>query len=223
MLHRPSVGRLGLIGDVHGARPQLERALEHFARAGVDAVAAVGDFLDGPPDEVSDFDGCLDSLRQEQVICVRGNHDRWALEDLYRSAPNWVRCHELRADNVAFLETLPATFSFDTPQGEAVLCHAVGRDDMSFINPDTPVQEIVQNSAYAELRRAGVRFVLCGHTHQHMVRHVDGTTIINAGALRMAAFPGFTLVDFEAAHVEYHPFERPSSAGVPWQTPLRSP
>jgi predicted phosphodiesterase len=208
MLVRPFIHRLGLIGDVHGARPELERALEHFTRVGVDAVAAVGDFVDGPPFGPSDFDGCLDLIRREHILSVRGNHDRWALGGHFRLGPGMVTRAQLKPENVTFLGSLPRTLSFDTPLGEALLCHGVGTDDMTFLDADTPLLEALRMPAFARLIRSGFRFVLCGHTHNHMVRHFGQLTVVNGGALTQAELPGFTLIDFEAARVEFHAFTR---------------
>lgn len=212
MLVRPFVQRLGLIGDVHGARPELEQALAHFDRVGVDAVAAVGDYVDAPAFAEPDFDGCLSLLREAGAFCVRGNHDRWALTHKRRLWPGCVLKAELSEESQAFLEGLPTTIKFRTVHGEALLCHGLGTDDMSVLRNDTPLLTALHIPSLARLIRDGPRFVLCGHTHKHMVRDFGELTVINAGALTLSHAPGFTLIDFEAGHVEFHAFGAPQDA-----------
>ncbi len=68
--------KLGLISDLHGDPVALELAWSHLTVLGADRIVCAGDLVGyGPlPDKVVAF---VDS---RGVPCVRGNHDRWAVE-----------------------------------------------------------------------------------------------------------------------------------------------
>jgi len=72
-------------------------------------------------------------------------------------------------------------------------------------------------TALTELQRdPDVALMLAGHTHERMVRKLEGLTAINAGTLHRDGAPGFLVVDLEARAVlaydlrdgAIHPAER---------------
>ena len=99
---RPVVQRLGIIGDVHAEGVRLAQALAYLDSAQVDLTICTGDIVDGL--------GCpersLRLLQQHQVKTVRGNHDRWLLEDRVRHVPNAHRRQNLAADSTIYLLTV---------------------------------------------------------------------------------------------------------------------
>ena len=68
--------KLGIISDIHGDKLALELAWAHLTVLGADRIVCAGDLVGyGPhPDEVVAF------VREYRIACVRGNHDRWAIE-----------------------------------------------------------------------------------------------------------------------------------------------
>jgi predicted phosphodiesterase len=99
------VTKLGVLGDVHCEDAIVAAALELFAREGVERTLAVGDLVDGLGDPMR----TLDLLRG--VDAVRGNHDRWLLNNELRdmadvTAPAVVEpCRE-------WLASLPVTRTY---------------------------------------------------------------------------------------------------------------
>ena len=67
--------KLGIISDIHGDAAALERAFTHLTAMRVGQIVCAGDLVGyGPfPDRVVAF------LREQSILSVRGNHDRWAL------------------------------------------------------------------------------------------------------------------------------------------------
>jgi len=200
----PQVTRLGLIGDVHTERVRLEGALAHLARLQPDRIACTGDLPDGPNDARA-VAACCEALRQARALTVSGNHDRWLQDGEMRQLPGATDRDELDAATSSFLAGLPATLELDTPAGRVLLCHGLGADDMTGVQPydhgpaldaNEPLQRLLQQARY--------RYVISGHTHRPMVRAISGLTIINAGTLLREHAPCCSLVDFGARRIRFY-------------------
>ncbi len=122
--------RLGLISDVHGDPLALERAWAHLTALGADRIVCAGDVVGyGPlPDRV------VTLLKQHEIDCVRGNHDRWALErgpggidEFGGSTPG--------AETLEYLGRLPFDRLVADGSRVAVVVHGSPRSDMEFLTP----------------------------------------------------------------------------------------
>jgi putative phosphoesterase len=193
--------RAGIIGDLHGEHEQLERLLDEFERAGVDAVLCVGDIVDG----VGDVNRCCALLEERAVHSVAGNHDRWLLSDELRELPDATPASAVTARSRAFLEKLPVKRYFETPRGRLMLCHGVGDDDMAQVKADHLEFELQLNKPLGRvLRGARCDFMVAGHTHQTMVRRIQHLTVINAGTVYRRYEQRAGLVDFELGNVQFY-------------------
>ena len=68
--------RIAAIGDVHGNSAALEAVLRDVDRVGSDLVVNLGDHVSGPLDAA----GTAELIAGRDMLCIRGNHDRWLLE-----------------------------------------------------------------------------------------------------------------------------------------------
>ena len=68
--------RIAAIGDIHGNSAALEAVLRDIDRCEVDRIVNVGDHFSGP----LDARGTADLLQSRDIISIRGNHDRWLIE-----------------------------------------------------------------------------------------------------------------------------------------------
>src|SRR3954467_7076986 len=95
--------RLGLIADVHADPRALEGAPRGLDRYGVDQILCAGDLVGygGQPDAV------VAMLRDRAIPCIRGNHDRWALERRQTIGPRGWQRAVLREETWEFLHALP--------------------------------------------------------------------------------------------------------------------
>ena len=123
--------RAAALGDIHTEDLLLEQSLV-FIRQQVDTILGVGDIVDG----FGDVNRCCDLLRTNGVHVVRGNHERWLLNDEMRMLNDASKYADIRPDLIVWLETLPATLSFETPDGALLLCHGLGTNDMAKLLPD---------------------------------------------------------------------------------------
>jgi len=190
--------KLGLLGDIHAEDERLAAALEIFRREHVDQILFVGDVVDGE----GDVDRCCALLAAAGALGVRGNHDRWILEDRMRSLPNAHHKDELAPPSLALLSALPATRDVQTPRGALLLCHGVGDDDMQRLRPDDHGYALESNIALEKLLDAKRwTFAVGGHTHERMVRAFGGSgdlVFVNPGTLARDHTPCCAI--FDVAH-----------------------
>jgi predicted phosphodiesterase len=203
-------GKIGLIGDVHAEDELLERTLAHFVEHGVSTVLCTGDIVDGK----GSVDRCCELLKEAGALTVRGNHDRWAPDGKLLGIPDATVWASLTPRSHEFLRGLPVIREFSTPLGSALLCHGMGKNDMSRIGPDDHGYAIETNDELQALIRGGqYRFVFNGHSHRPMVRHFGRLTIANAGTLRRDHQPGAVIVDFDEAVMSLFPFDAQGRLG----------
>jgi predicted phosphodiesterase len=220
--------RAGLIGDVHGHSALLEIALRFLTRQKeLDAILCTGDL---PGDTANgDTDVCCKLLSEARVLSVRGNHDRWSIENqdqrvLLGISDQWP----LASDSIEYLKTLPPTREFETPLGPVLLCHGTGEDDQTGVYPNDIEFSLETNEQLKAVHDAGrIRLMIAGHTHQRMVRTLDHLTLINSAAvaceksnsLPTRLSPGtalrrknpcFSIVDFENRYIQFYNIDRVS-------------
>jgi putative phosphoesterase len=201
--------RFGLIGDVHAEDERLETAIAVARERGAEAILCVGDVSDG----FGDLDRTIAILERERVRVVRGNHDRWLATDTMRTVAPPV---QLRADHPgaeAAIRLWPPVLEVDTIRGPLLLCHAVGDDDFSVIKAHTGDHEVREMLAWQHLVQLGRhRFMAAGHTHQPMVRTLDGITILNPGTLKRDKGPVTSFVDLAKGEMQLFDLARADRA-----------
>jgi predicted phosphodiesterase len=73
---------------------------------------------------------------------------------------------------------------------------------MSVFRSDTDAYSLRWLTALIALQRdPEVALMLAGHTHERMVRRIEGLTVVNAGTLHRDDAPGFIIVDFTIPEV----------------------
>lgn len=194
MKHLPYLGRTGLIGDVHGEARLLKRVIQFLHHQGATTLLCTGDVTDG----FGDVDTCFELLQKHRVYTVLGNHDRWCIDGELRNRPECTIYNQLSAGSQQFLQQLPKTREFRTTNGNALLCHGIGHNDMGKILPGDRLHALKHHrDLKAILSSQRYRYLLNGHSHYRMVHQLESLTIVNAGTIRSDHQPGFVLIDFE--------------------------
>lgn len=198
--------RFALIGDVHAEDERLEAAIMLARRQGAESILCVGDVADG----FGDLERTVRILDAERVRCVSGNHDRWFLEDIMRTLlPVQRRSEHPEAE--AAIRLLPPVLEVETVRGTLLLCHGVGDDDFSVIKSHTHEDEVREIRAWSKLVDANrFRFMAAGHTHDVMVRTLDGITILNPGTLKRDKGPRTTIVDLRQGVMHVYDLSDPA-------------
>ena len=190
--------RVGLIGDVHAQDKHLATALEHLVREGAEVLLCTGDLADGS----GDIERCVALLKDYEVLTVRGNHDRWLLEDRVRHVPNAHTRETVSEAVLDYLGDLPSERHITTTAGPLMLCHGMGKHDLTKIWPGTKRMPAERSKHLDTLIAEGdVRWIVNGHVHYRTLIHFRTLTLINAGTLRGDHHPGFSLLDLAAAEV----------------------
>ena len=191
---------IGLIGDIHGENSYLASVITFLQSKSVSLICTAGDIVDGRG-SVSD---CCRLLRENDVLAVAGNHDRWFLAGQMTNLFGEQITQGLTADDRAFLQGLPRTREIETVAGLALLCHGIGEDDMSRFRPFDEGYALEANDKLQELSRSSrYEYLLCGHTHHRMVRRYGRPLFINSGTLKYDQEPGFAIVDFVGKEVSF--------------------
>lgn len=197
--------RIGAVGDIHGEANSLKLILEFLVNSNLDYIMSVGDIVDGQNDE--DVEECLQLLQGYKVLTVKGNHERWVLENISYELQYAIptKCENLSKQSQKFIYCLPAIREFDTTAGKLLLCHGLGFNDMAGVWPDDYGYALEANLDLLRLvMEKRYRFLINGHTHRRMVRSFEGVTIINAGTLVPVQEPCFLIADFVEKFVQFY-------------------
>jgi predicted phosphodiesterase len=168
---------LGVLYDIHGNLPALERVLEDAERLGVDRWLLGGDYGTPSPWPLE----TLDRLRQlPGATWIRGNGERWLREPPH-DRPEVMESYEmftgdLPEDVVEWLYGLPTEAEVDG----TLFVHGSPLSDVESFAPEPREGE--------ERLLAGVRdrLVVFGHSHQQFRRPgPDGTELLNPGSVGM--------------------------------------
>ncbi|MEM7001559.1 MAG: metallophosphoesterase family protein [Pseudomonadota bacterium] len=199
------ISRIGIIGDVHARHEELASALHCLQDAGVDLCLCTGDLVDG----VGDVDACVELLQAFNVRVVRGNHDRWLLQNKARHVADAHFAADLSQTSYDYLAGLPIELRFETSAGPLLLCHGVGQNDLAKVWPGSERMPPERSTRLDELIADGeIRWLINGHMHYRTIIHFQQLTLINAGTLKPTHRPGFSLLDLNSRDLtgyEFHP------------------
>ena len=197
-MRRPT--RVGLIGDVHGEAANLSKAVRILrGRELVDCIVCVGDIVDGG----TSVDDCCDILLANDVLAVRGNHDRWILSGQMRSVRGATSLDSLRPRSRRFLASLPALRVVDVANGRVVVAHGVAYDDMRGL-PRFPDDRLVRVFRQADVIRPGYIAMVSGHSHRRFSTRIAGISLIGLATLHSSKATYCGVFDAADQTVEFH-------------------
>ena len=160
--------KLGIVSDIHADPRSLRRALEDMGS--VDMFLCAGD-------SISEYRFCAETveiLRDNQVRCIRGNHEAVLLGG--RNPHYLKKCQaEFPSDLLEFLSTAPLSIELNSDEARILVTHA---------SPLPPYEDYVYAGSPI-LRQIGslpYEFIILGHTHMPMVHKTNGVTVINPGS-----------------------------------------
>jgi putative phosphoesterase len=171
--------KLVIIADVHANLEAL-----HSLPSDYDYLLCAGDLVDYGPSPKE----CLDLVRRQARVVVRGNHDQavgykvdcgcsYAMKEL-SIVSRQLAWQALDAADIDYLKKLPLHQELELGGYRFYLTHAVPGDLYRYL--DTEVSD-------AELRKilagTSAQVIIWGHTHKPWVRKLDDRLIINPGSL----------------------------------------
>jgi putative phosphoesterase len=201
--------RLAVLSDIHGNLLALEAVLADLPAQAPDLVVNLGDHVSGPlwAAETADL------LRaQSNWLHIRGNHDRQmaTLHPHEMGASDRAASAAIVPGQREWLGALPASLVVE--DRSILLCHGAPSSDETHLTEDvsTGFARPAPPSSIAELAEpacaAGVRIILCGHSHMpRIVRLPGGVTVANPGSVGLPAY-------FDPSHRFPHAIENGSPA-----------
>jgi putative phosphoesterase len=162
--------KLAIVTDVHADVHALQDALAAIERLGCDEIVCAGDIVDWGrfPEKT------IALLRDRRVPTIRGNHDRWCLEE--------GRCMnglELTVAATTFLGSLPTSWTRTIEGVRVAVHHGRPGNDMAGVYPNDLDDEL----ASMLLDRANCDVLILGHVHESFAHHVGQRLVCNPGAL----------------------------------------
>jgi predicted phosphodiesterase len=176
--------RIALISDIHGNNVALDAVLADIRKQYVDSVVCLGDVATLGPQPVETLEG----LKELNCKYIQGNHDASLLQpemalDYKISEPllpslEWCLA-KLSNSDFEFVRTFQPTLRVSLGGGDEMLCyHGSPKSNVDNIFSDTP-----QNDINEFLSGSDAKVMAGGHTHIQMLRHHNGTMIVNPGSV----------------------------------------
>lgn len=178
--------KIAVFSDVHGNVPALEAVLGDIEAWGPDVTLVNGDLINRGPDSL----GVLRLMqhRMPQAYCVQGNHEGFALRQVGRERDPEDPAFDLRRFSVwtaaqmgpelEQVRAWPHHLDLEDPDGGSVhVTHGSVLGNREGILPETGDEEL-----RAKLGDPRELFI-AAHTHRPLVRHFDGTLVVNIGSV----------------------------------------
>ncbi len=192
--------RLGLIADIHGDMRALESTLLWLDRLAVDQIVCLGDLVGYG----SEPDAVVAQIQERTIPCIRGNHDRWALERRQMLGLRGWRSANLRDSTWEFLRQLPASLRLEHEGTVLALYHVSPASDTEMVTAYKPLPPSIeqlwdQNDAH---------ILVLGHAHIPMIDRGARGMVINPGSV--LGVPGvqtsytFGVLDIPSLAVQIH-------------------
>jgi len=171
--------RILAIADIHANYAALERVLEEAPE--YDLIICSGDIVGyGPsPNE------CIEALRKENTICVKGNHDYAMVsgETIYlnRVAKEAISIQNdvILESNLKWLRKLPKYSSPLLAEKKAYIVHGSPKQPYrEYLHPEN-----IQNNATNLHNITGSQLIFLGHTHIPVIHPTANGLIINPGSV----------------------------------------
>ncbi|MGH6775006.1 metallophosphoesterase family protein [Brucella tritici] len=216
--------RFAVISDIHGNSDALAAVLADIDALQIETTINLGDHLSGPlaARETADM------LMAREMICIRGNHDRWLVEkSLAEMGPSdRVAREQLDDRQIEWLRAMPASRSL--ADGRIFICHGTPSSDTTYwMEKVTANGDVVLRSRdeiEAEAENIAASLILCGHTHTpRVVRLGDGRMLVNPGSVGCPGYdddhPVPHIVQTGSPNASYAVIEQTGSG---WQITLRN-
>ncbi len=204
--------KLAVLSDIHSNIAALEAVAADIDAWRPDAVVVAGDIVNRGPRPVACLDFALGRARDHGWRLIRGNHEDYVIKHASPDAPRegimadlfqssfWTYT-QLRGD-IGPLEAMPYGIEFGagsiapvdedadrrmdrfselSPDAGLVrMAHASMLHNRDCIFPNTPDEQVA-----GKIGEPAPALFCVGHTHIQALRQVNGTLVINAGAVGM--------------------------------------
>ena len=180
--------KIAVVSDIHGNLLALEAVLRDIRAEAPDVVVNLGDCVSGPlwPEETAAL------LRETDWPTVRGNHDRFLIDDpIEKMGPtDAFTAERLSADSLEWLRKSRPTIRISD---EIFLCHGTPDNDDRYLTEkvEGPKGHLPdEDTLLTELKGEAAPIICCGHTHIPRLIRLESTgqTILNPGSVGLPSY-----------------------------------
>jgi len=190
-------GRAIIFSDVHGNYLAFKKSIENTLLRKPDVWISLGDTIGYFPDG----NEVLNSMREMNCYCVRGNHEQMLLHGEYSGKDSQYQLSRqqacLSSENLEWISSWSECIELLLPNGaKALLLHGSPADPINgYLYHDTAISDNSVN---------GYDFLFCGHTHRPFIRMVGGTSVYNVGSIGLPrdGTSNSTCVQFDTGDVK---------------------
>lgn len=199
--------KIAVISDIHGNVLALEAVLADLKLEAPDIVVNLGDCVSGPlwPEETAAI------LRETGWPTVRGNHDRFVVDDpIEKMGPtDAFTAERLSQASIDWLRTTQPTIRL---RDDIFLCHGTPGNDDRYLTEkvDGPKGHLPdEDTLVRELEGETARVVCCGHTHiPRLIRlQKTGQILLNPGSVGLPSYeddhPNRHVMEAGSPHARY--------------------
>ncbi|MBN8294120.1 metallophosphoesterase family protein [Rhodobacter sp. NTK016B] len=179
--------KLAALADIHGNADALAAVLADAVAQGAGQMVILGDHFSGPLDAA----GTWAQLKGLDALCLRGNHDRYLLDQPREAmgASDAAAHDALPGEALDWLAGLPTVLRFDG----VFCCHGTPASDETYlcerITPDGAVAQRDCETISRLLAGIEAGLVLCAHSHlPRALRLPDGRQVVNPGSVGCPAY-----------------------------------
>jgi putative phosphoesterase len=175
---------IGLLGDIHGNALALSAVLNAAHRSRIDTLCLTGDFVGYyyEPDDI------FKMLSAWKIYAVRGNHEDMLLEciknpiaaEQYRiryGSGLSAAIRLLKPPDFDFIKSLPRSLRLEFDGKSVLLAHGAPWDTDCYLYQDA------EPNLWDKVAASSDDFVILGHTHQRIAKHIGKSLVINPGSV----------------------------------------
>ena len=192
---------IGVISDIHSNLFYFKEVLQDINNKNLDAIYCLGDLVGyyDRPNEV------IDLLRENQIICIKGNHDKYFINELSFDKDRDVfyrigkQRQQVSQDNTDYLKSLPDCLDVEILDKRFFMTHSMPSDTETYLNDANQLdREFLKDFDY----------YLYGHTHRCNVQYHYGTCLLNPGSVGQPrdynASPSYAVIDLSREIISTH-------------------
>ena len=180
--------KIAIISDIHGNLPAFQTVLQNLDEWQPDHVMVAGDVVNRGPTPVECLEIVQEMVETADWRLVRGNHEDYVLNHTRPDAPRtgpefeflrssyWT--YQALNGHIPYLEAMPFQQEIVGPDGQIVRAvHASMQANNIGVYHSTTDEEL------REMVIPPPAVLAVGHTHRPLIRMIDETLVVNAGAV----------------------------------------
>jgi putative phosphoesterase len=149
--------------------------LHRLEALAVDRIVCLGDLVGYG----SEPDAVVAAIRDRAIACIRGNHDRWAVERRQVFGLRGWKIATFRDDTWEFLRGLPPSLRLELDGQVVEFHHGSPASDTEPVTAYKPLPPSVEEF----WSQSDARVLILGHTHIPMIERGPQGTVINPGSV----------------------------------------